>query len=230
MSRAVWAIGLLIAAVLPSVGVAERKLNTGSFHRCPASGKGGDTTLNEQKNRDVAPASYATSSISELVADAPAARAAGKADRDTWTSEQRASIAKQEAKAVRVIGYLAGVAKEEGEACNCGSKEFVDYHMWLVEKPKQKRYRSMVIELSPRLLAAHPTWPERARRAWRNGAHLRISGWRTWDQEHPEQLHDTAKRHATRKTLWEIHPVHMIEIEVGDRWKKIEDIDVTAIE
>jgi len=225
---------LIAAAVLAAVwsdgSLSGGNVSTGPFHRCSPRGKGGDATLNERKNRDIPPRSYKTLKVSEIIDDVPAARDAGKSDRERWTDEQRTSIESQERSGIRVVGYLAGIEKEKGEACNCGSKEFVDYHMWLVEKPRQKRSGSMVIELSPRLLDAHPSWPERAKRAWTNGAHLRISGWRTWDQEHPEQLHANGKRHATRKTMWEIHPVHAIEIKVGSRWKNIEDVDLEAIQ
>lgn len=37
--------------------------------------------------------------------------------------------------------------------------------------------------------------------------HVRISGWLMWDQEHPEQIGNH------RATLWEIHPIHLIEFE-----------------
>jgi hypothetical protein len=75
------------------------------------------------------------------------------------------------------------------------------------------------VELSPRLLASHPDWPKEATKAWKDGTQVRIRGWRTWDQEHPEQLHNRTDKngtvhHATRATLWEIHPI--LEIAVQD--------------
>ena len=50
---------------------------------------------------------------------------------------------------------------------------------------------SMVAELSPRLLDAHPKWPALANAAFKKMRQVRISGWRTWDQEHPDQLGGT---------------------------------------
>jgi hypothetical protein len=86
----------------------------------------------------------------------------------------------------------------------------------------------MVVELSPRLLDAHPNWPKLASKAWRDGTLVRIRGWRMWDQEHPEQLHNRTDKkrklhHATRATLWEIHPIHEIDVQDAQgNWVPIE--------
>jgi hypothetical protein len=79
--------------------------------------------------------------------------------------------------------------------------------VWLVAAPGQKKSKSIVVELSPRLLEAHPNWPSFATQAWSNGTQVRVSGWRAWDQEHPEQIG------KTRATLWEIHPIHEIDVK-----------------
>ena len=43
------------------------------------------------------------------------------------------------------------------------------------------------------------------------------------DQEHPEQLHATSSHSATRATLWEIHPIHVIEIQdASGNWVPID--------
>ncbi len=73
--------------------------------------------------------------------------------------------------------------------------------MWIVSGPGQKRSKSMVVEVSPRMLETDPNWPDLAKHAKTDGTLVRIRGWRAWDQEHPEQLG------KTRATLWEIHPV-----------------------
>ena len=132
------------------------------------------------------------------------------------------------------VGYLAGVQKEDEESCNCHDHDRVDYHLWLVTSPGQKRSKSMVIEISPRLLDAHPRWPELVRIAHRDGYHVRVSGWRTFDQEHHEQLkshqnNNGTVTHPSRATLWEIHPIHRIEVESEDGdWVDLEDIDTGA--
>ena len=79
----------------------------------------------------------------------------------------------------------------------------------------------MVVELSPRLLDAHPKWPALANAAFQNGLQVRISGWRTWDQEHPDQIG------GTRATLWEIHPVLRIEVQdAHGTWVDVEHSSV----
>jgi len=41
---------------------------------------------------------------------------------------------------------------------------------------------------------------------------VRITGWLMWDYEHKEQLGNT------RRTLWEVHPIHSIQVLSGSRW------------
>jgi len=91
----------------------------------------------------------------------------------------------------------------------------------------QKRSRSVVVEISPRTLEAHPNWPSLATTAWHDGTQIRISGWRTWDQEHSEQLHDRTTSsgtviHATRAARWEVHPIHKIEVKKNGAWVAID--------
>src|SRR5436190_1876801 len=125
----------------------------------------------------------------------------------------------------------SGIERTE-ESRNCHDAAHVDYHLWLVQSPGQKRSKSMVIEISPRMLDDHPDWPTLATTAWHKGHHVRISGWRTWDQEHHEQLtdrtnHNGTVTHASRATLWEIHPIHRIEVQAEDgSWVDIEEIDL----
>jgi len=208
---------------------------TGLFgpEKCGPTGDATDTSvpdpyLNALKNRDVAPDSFKHMTIATVVADVPAASEAGKRRRDKWTGAQRKSLVTKEAAGIEVVGYLAGVTHEGKESCNCSSETDKDYHMWLVAKPGDKQAKSMVVELSPRLLSAHPDWPKLASKAHTDGTLVRIRGWRTWDQEHPEQLHNRKNHagkilHATRATLWEVHPI--LEIAVKDdsgKWVAID--------
>ena len=232
---------IAIATCLPLLPLVAQGHTTGSFHGCNATGDAGpdhpraDPTLNALKNRDVAPAEYLSRTVSAIINDVPErAMAAGKKKRTEWTAAQRNSIAAREDTGIVVVGYLAGVKKEEEESCNCHEADRVDYHMWLVSNPGEKRSKSMVVEISPRMLEDHPDWPKLATFAWRHGFHTRIRGWRTFDQEHPEQLKNRTTAsgqttHASRKTLWEIHPIHDIEVETEDgEWIPIEDMDTTG--
>ena len=196
--------------------------STGDFHGCPPNGDAtatspSDPDLNALKNRDVPPNSYITKKITAIINDVPAASDAGKKRRDRWTTAQRNSVATKESTGIQVVGFLAGVKKEGPESCNCHDPNRVDYHMWIVPGAGQKRSQSVVVEISPRLLEAHPGWPNLAKQAKTNGTLVRIRGWRTWDQEHPEQLG------KTRATLWEIHPIHEIDVQnSGGNWVPID--------
>ncbi|HEX7677057.1 MAG TPA: hypothetical protein VF713_02960 [Thermoanaerobaculia bacterium] len=201
--------------------------------RCPPTGKtiGSDISdpyLNALKNRDMAPDSYKHTTIAAILADVPAASEAGKRRRDKWTDTQRKSLVKKETTGIEVIGYLAGVALQDPESCNCGDPVHRDYHMWVVAHTQDKQAKAVVVELTPRLMESHPNWHKLASKAWHGGDLVRIRGWLTWDQEHPELLHSrTTKKgkllHATRGTLWEVHPV--LEIDVKDAKGKWVAID-----
>jgi hypothetical protein len=210
---------------------------TGTFgvERCPPTGDATATSapdpyLNALKNRDIAPDSFTHMTVRRVAADVPLARTAIHDRRDRWMKAQRESLRQKEETGIEVIGYLAGVNHEDPESCNCGDLIHKDYHMWLVPAAGNKQARSMVVELSPRLLEAHPNWPALARKAWRDGTLVRIRGWRMWDQEHPEQLHNRTDKHgklhhATRATLWEIHPIHEIDVQdAQDKWVPIESV------
>jgi len=218
MRRLIFSFALLLAGI---PGIAQQH-TTGDFHGCAPTGdaaatSAADPDLNALNHRDVPPTSYATKNINTIVSDIPAAKDAGKKRRDKWTSAQRNSIASKENAGIQVVGFLAGVKKEGPESCNCHDPNRVDYHMWIVPGAGQKRSNSMVVETSPRLLEGHPNWPDKAKQAWTSGTLIRIRGWRTWDQEHPEQLG------KTRATLWEIHPIHEIDVkDASGNWVPID--------
>jgi hypothetical protein len=201
--------------------------------RCPATGDATDTSvtdpyLNALKNRDVPPDFYTHTTVAASAADVPKALNAGKRRRDKWKPEERKSLVKKEATGIEVIGYLAGKPRlEDEESCNCSDPAHRDYHMWLVANPKEKQAKSMVVEISPRLLNDHPDWPKLASKAHKDGTQVRIRGWRTFDQEHPEQLHNRKNHagkilHATRATLWEIHPILEIDVKEKGKWVAID--------
>ena len=209
---------------------------TGPFgnEKCPAIGDvdkhpEADPYLNALKNRDNPPDTYKPMTIAALIADQHTTPE-GRRDGPSWghISTARRHIETTEDMGITLEGYLAGVERQDPESCNCHDPIHRDYHLWLVQKPKEKQAKSVVVELSPRLLDKHPDWPALAKAAYTNGDRVRISGWRTWDQEHSEQLRDRKNKkgkvlHARRKTLWEIHPIHKIEIQRPDgSWVDIE--------
>jgi hypothetical protein len=187
-----------------------------------------DPYLNALKNRDVAPDSYTHTTVAAVVADTPDALEEGPIRRDKWKKVKNAqALVPKEAKGIEVIGYLAGVTPEKEESCNCADPNHKDHHMWLVANPGEKQAKSMVVEISPRLLKDHGDWPKLASKAHRDGTQVRIRGWRTFDEEHPEQLHNRKNHagkilHATRATLWEIHPILEIDVKQGGKWVPID--------
>ncbi|MCU1230988.1 MAG: hypothetical protein JWO97_3872 [Acidobacteria bacterium] len=209
-------LALPLLAQTPVPNPADVGHTTGDFHGCAPTGDAklqtghSDPFLNALKNRDEAPdeSEYVTKTVTAVIAEKPAgATAAGKKRRDKWTATQRTSIAAKEKTAIQVVGFLVKVKKEDLESCNCHTEGQVDFHMWLVAHEGETREKSMVVEISPRLLEDHPRWVELARKAAAEGTLVRVRGWRTWDHEHPEQLG------RTRGTMWEIHPIHEIDVE-----------------
>jgi hypothetical protein len=208
--------------VAPTAGPASTDATTGTFHGCPPEGKGGDPILNRLKNRDLPPAVYHEMTVSELIEEIPdEAAAMGRKSRSKWTPEALKEVAAMEAKGARIEGYLLKIKKEGKESCNCGSETDVDHHLWLGEEADAPRSESVVVEISPRLLPAHPKWTvKNINQVIKNHEKVRISGWLTWDQEHPEQLGNT------RGTLWEIHPIHQIEVEKDGHWVPLDDLQI----
>jgi len=192
---------------------------TGVFgnEQCPPEGDGGDRDLSRLKNRDVAPAQYELMGLSDILNNDPAeAENMGKHPRSQWTSEALAEVKSWEDKGVSVQGYLFNFKHEGVESCNCHDQTHKDYHLWLVPTPTSTRDEGMVVEVSPRLLDAHPNWVSSLADIKSNHTIVRISGWLTWDEEHPEQVGNT------RGTLWEIHPIHKIEVLEGSTWKSVD--------
>jgi hypothetical protein len=201
---------------LPTV-VDSTIYTTGMFDGCPPEGDGGDRDLNRLKNRDMPPPSYETMSVSQMLTDRPErALEEGRKPRRLWSEAARTEVSEWERKGVSVEGHLLRVKQEGPESCNCHAEDHRDFHLWLGADPDDDRGRSVVVEISPRFLPDHPNWRLRIlRRLVEDGARVRISGWLMWDQEHPEQIGQT------RGTLWEIHPIHKIEVSSGGVWREL---------
>ncbi len=214
---------------------------TGDFKGCPPEGKGKkgpsgkvgpfDPDLDRLKNRDLPPAEFEDLAVSDLLDNVPAKavkarKAKGGKKRACWPQDARDEVAEWEGKGARVEGYLLNVVEESEEACNCRKTGLAnhDFHMWLVESRTDDRTQAIVIEVSPRLRPSNPAWDLTTLKDLANHtAKVRISGWLMWDHEHPEQLKPAKNRPtATRGTLWEIHPIHKIEVRTSGKWKALE--------
>ena len=222
------ALYLIVALCAISSGFATGERNSfdpqqfsiGAFHGCRPTGKGSDLYLNSLKNRDKTPSGGKLYTVSQVMNVLPTTLPKRKIDRSQWTSQQQDLAARWESRAVMVEGYLLDVQKEREEACNCGSPTYVDHHLWLAARPSALKARSIVVEVSPRLWPSHPSWADTKtfRNLVKTKRKVRVAGWLTWDQEHSEQLKASAKRSKTRMTLWEIHPIHEIQIKSGNVW------------
>ena len=194
-----------------------QQFSTGKFHGCLATGIGGDPYLNSLKNRDKSPTTARLYTVNGLYQKTPTLPKR-KVPRTKWTSQQQDLAARWERQAVMVEGYLVFDAVKEGEeACNCGSTKYVDHHLWLASTPSASRARAMVVEVSPRTWAYHQGWSkaETFRRLFKAKEKVRVIGWLTWDQEHAAHLG------KYRRTLWEVHPIHQIQVQRGNQWVKM---------
>lgn len=189
------------------------QFSTGDFHGCPQAGNGSDPYLNSLKNRDKSPTTARLYTVNQLFTATPSLPN-GKVHRSTWTAQQQDLAAQWESRAVMVEGYLLKVVQEGKEACNCGSTTYVDHHLWLAPTPSSSRTTAMVVEVSPRVWGLHPGWDDSKtfQKVIDAKTKVRVTGWLTWDQEHKEQLG------KTRRTLWEVHPIHSIQVQSGNQW------------
>ncbi len=214
-------ICLAVALVAGSgAAAADEPHTTGDFKGCPPAGKGGDPDLNALKNRDVPPSAYEDQALADVLKNKPsAAWDMGPKRRAEWTAEARASVADWEAKGFRVEGRLIAIRRQGPEACNCGSATDVDRHLWIALRPSAdaKANESMVVEISPRTLGGHPGWDLNALiDLAKQGTRVRVSGWVTWDEEHGDEVG------KSRGTLWELHPVHLIEVFRNGAWQDLD--------
>jgi len=208
---------------------------------CPPEGAGARPILNRLKNRDVLPpelevapfsikdmvdwhraevAPYVWEHRSELIAP----------DRSAWPPEALGEVQDWECQPVMAEGYLIQRNIEGPELCNCStsSQPCVDFHIF-VSAPEYLvdegggddplcasaycRGHRLVVEVTPRTIAQHPEWTSTViQRLASARAHVRITGWRMWDPEHPTEVD------MSRGSLWEIHPVHRIEVDQDGTW------------
>ena len=199
-----------------------RQFSTGNFKGCPPQGHDpngrSDPDLSVLKNRDIAPTTARPYTVTSLVNQLPTTLPRGTFNdprpRSGWTSQQKDLAARSESRAVIVTGYLVNVIREKAEGCNCESTKYVDHHLWLAPTPNSPISQAMVVEVSPRLWPRQPKWSKTAtfQSLVDAKSKVRVTGWLMWDQEHREQL---GKR---RKTLWEVHPIHQIQVQRGNKW------------
>jgi hypothetical protein len=191
------------------------EFSTGDFHGCPPDGRGAirDPYLCILKNRDKPPSGGKIFSVAQLYRVTPTLPNR-KVNRDKWTPQEQDLAAIWEQRSMMVEGYLIDAVTEGHEACNCGDDTYVDHHLWLADKSTASKAKALVVEVSPRAWVTHPTWSDNKTflKLVREKSKVRIAGWLTWDQEHQPHVGHS------RISLWEIHPIHTIQVLSGNKW------------
>jgi hypothetical protein len=181
---------------------------------CPAEGDGGDPDLNRLKNRvDDTTNWYPV--LFDNMFNLPWPEGIQHKNRSQWSSGDRQQVARFEGLPISTEGYLARVKLEGPESCNCHSTDPMrrDFHIYLTKSKDQEIPDSIVVEMTPPVRANHPAWQLQAIRTLvDNQDRVRISGWLMLDQEHANQVGQY------RGTIWEIHPVMKVEVEMNGTW------------
>ena len=178
------------------------------FQGCPPSGDGGDPVLNTLKNR-MDTATWVPMPFSQLE-QLPWPKAIERKDMSTWSKADYDMVGLNNGRPVSITGYLANAKREGPESPNCHSQTDRDFHIWLVDHPTTDRTNSIVVESTPRVRANHPGWTiDRINTIVKRQIPVRISGWTMLDPEHPDQVGQT------RGTIWEIHPIMQIEVQLN---------------
>ncbi len=187
------------------------------FHGCPPEGDGGDRELNLLKNR-VDTGDYVMVTL-DAILKLPWPHSTERRNRKDWSPDAKALIARNEGVPLVVEGYFLRVKQEGPESPNCKEEDpdFRDFHIWLAGASEDDERNAMVVEMTPRVRAEHPSWTrETILKIAHDRRHVRVSGWLLFDQEHPDQVE------KSRATLWEIHPIMKVEVEEAGRWIPIE--------
>ncbi len=196
-----------------------------TLNGCPPEGGGGDTGSNFLKNRiDQAPNYYPVEF--DAVDQLPWPEGIENRIRAHWTITDTQEVARYEGSPIAVEGYVWGVEPNaSGEQTNCGAKTapLIDWHIWLIRSAGDDRTHAIVVETTPRVRKDHPGWTlEEVRKIRDDKLRVRISGWLFLDPEHPEELPKKKGSHATRGTIWEIHPIMKIEVFQNGQWVSLD--------
>ena len=175
---------------------------------CPVTGEGGDSELNQQKNRTDMPGAFEKVDLDDLIElEAPKVT---RRHRAKWSNQLRTQVDAIEKRAVTVEGYLIATRESGAEACNCGSTDDgdKDYHLWLAEEPDTDKADAMVVEITPRMRQSHKTdWSIASINRYVKKNKVRVSGWLLiYYEEHPNEVG------KSRATIVEVHPIMKIEV------------------
>jgi hypothetical protein len=193
---------------------------------------------NRQKNRSPVELagmnilSFDTAAFLQRVADYD--RTIQAKHRSELSAEQKQKLAAFEKQIVSLTGWLVLSYQGVPEATNCGSDQFLDWHLELFAKPADHPPQigdptPIICEITPRTeralylqniriqnLAAFIRLPDNSFKPTGGKAHkIRVTGYLMWDDDHngSTDIGSTIQKfhHPWRSTDWEIHPVTKIE-------------------
>lgn len=186
---------------------------------CPWNGDDTDPDTFVRKNRSDVPTNVHDVSW-QAIHDLPFPT--DKPQRKKWSPENLAEIAKYEGVAVRTIGYIVAFKPQNGhgEGTNCRFTKVseTDTHIALDGAVGDAESDSVVVEFTPRFLAAHPNWPSKLGKWSDTDKPVRITGWLMFDPDHRNHLN------KYRHTLWEIHPITKIEVSENGKWVDLDKV------
>jgi hypothetical protein len=113
---------------------------------------------------------------------------------------------------VTLAGYMIGAHPGSPESCNCKlpGEPNNDYHINLVERPTDRLWNSIVVEMTPKMRATVPQWTLEKLDGLitdiNNPPLVRVSGYLLFDSEH------VSRSGGPRLTIWEVHPVMKFEV------------------
>jgi hypothetical protein len=135
------------------------------FHGCSPEGDATQTTrsdpaLNILKNRTTLPSGGFTAVHFDDLAQLEVPEGVSKKHRDQWPAATLQAVESQEKRAVQVIGVLLKTKLEGPEGPNCHSNDQADRdsHIWLANSADDDKSDAIVVEITPRVRAEHPSW------------------------------------------------------------------------
>jgi hypothetical protein len=231
-----------IVLLQPSARAGTRSCAT-SITSCPVAGCSSsdnphapvDHELNTQKNRELAQipsrkiGPYDVNQFRDpTVLPTHAPKGSLKDLRSAWSQGDAVAqnVRAAENNKTALIGYILRAKRGGAESCNCdiATSDVVDTHINVIQDansetdPSDLLGASVIAEITHRV--RDDAWTLHALNAMalatqdgRPKPRVRIIGALTYDNLHWDML-----KNGTRGTLWEVHPITAIDVEVNGRW------------
>jgi hypothetical protein len=217
----------------------KQSVFTGTEGTCGPKGDGSDPDQYILKNRSDVPSAYhdvTFDAIDELPFPGKGENKKAPPNRRNWLPEHFAITDPYEGKPIRVEGYIIVIRDQkkstpgDGEGTNCGFVTLgnIDAHIALVKEKNDPESKAIVVEWTPRFTQAHRNWTSEKLKPWiKTGMKVRISGWLMVDPNHLNHITGVKINGQIRKfrhTLWEIHPITKIEVEVNGNFVDLDTL------